>query len=224
MKSTMLDCSSSIDNSAVQIPTVHIPLGCSLHIKPVVDGEFLAFEHLKASGDGRYESIARMFCVRPLAVCDEAVVELVCQGRGVVLGGVELGREIHVVSSLSASFCPFYKDCVASVAVWCPLLLRHSDPIVEGYQRPCRLVKIDTQTSKVESWSEENCYCSEPVYISEPEEAREDSGLLICSLLWGKPSVNTTAILILSARDLSPVARVSFMLPGPVPKPLHGSF
>ena len=101
----------------------------------------------------------------------------------------------------------------------------------------------------MESWSEENCYCSEPVYISEPEEAREDSGLLICSLLWGKPSVNTTAILILSARDLSPVARlelatkvkslclaglsdtfcllftrVSFKLPGPVPKPLHGSF
>ena len=61
---------------------------------------------------------------------------------------------------------------------------------------------------KVESWSEENCYCSEPVYISEPGEAEEDSGLLICSLLWAKPSVTTTAILILSARDLSPVARL----------------
>ena len=59
----------------------------------------------------------------------------------------------------------------------------------------------------MESWSEENCYCSEPVYISEPAETKEDSGLLICSLLWGKPSVNTTAILVLSAKDLSPIAR-----------------
>ena len=98
---------------------------------------------------------------------------------------------------------------------------------------------------QVQSWSEENCYCSEPVYIAEPGEEHEDSGLLICSLLWGKPRVTSTAILILSARDLSPVARltsiiyrkqnsklcenslhtrVSFKLPGPVPKPLHGSF
>jgi len=74
-------------------------------------------------------------------------------------------------------------------------------------RNPGRLVKVDTQTSKVESWSEENCYCSEPVYISEPAETKEDSGLLICSLLWGKPSVNTTAILVLSAKDLSPIAR-----------------
>ena len=103
---------------------------------------------------------------------------------------------------------------------------------------PGRLIKIDTQTSKVggfsglyseinwkvvvwkfmrlsrklsiqvQSWSEENCYCSEPVYISEPGEAQEDSGLLICSLLWGKPRVTTTAILLLSARDLSPIARL----------------
>jgi len=127
----------SIDNSAVEIPTVHIPLWCSLHIKPVVDGEFLAFKHIKASGDGWYESVTGMFRIRPLAVCNEAVVQLVRQGRGVVLGGMELRREVHVVSSFSASFCPFYKDCVASVAVWCPLLLCHSDPIVEGYQRPC---------------------------------------------------------------------------------------
>ena len=83
------------------------------------------------------------------------------------------------------------------------------------------------------------------MYIAEPGEEHEDSGLLICSLLWGKPRVTSTAILILSARDLSPVARltsiiyrkqnsklcenslhtrVSFKLPGPVPKPLHGSF
>ena len=69
--------------------------------------------------------------------------------------------------------------------------------------------------------------------------------MLICSLLWGKPRVNATAILILKAKDLSPLARfvetvrrsywqlfllhmfqhrVSFKLPGPVPKPLHGSF
>ena len=31
--------------------------------------------------------------------------------------------------------------------------------------------------------------------------------MLICSLLWGKPRVNATAILILKAKDLSPLAR-----------------
>ena len=91
-------------------------------------------------------------------------------------------------------------------------------------EHPGRLVKVDTKTSKVkpvtvesyvslkslqvESWSEDNCYCSEPVYIAEPAEAREDSGLLICSLLWGKPRVTTTAILVLRAQDLSPIARL----------------
>ena len=54
-------------------------------------------------------------------------------------------------------------------------------------EHPGRLVKVDTKTSKVkpvtvesyvslkslqvESWSEDNCYCSEPVYIAEPAEA-----------------------------------------------------
>ena len=38
-------------------------------------------------------------------------------------------------------------------------------------------------------------------------QVEEDSGLLICSLLWGKPRVNATAILILKAKDLSPLAR-----------------
>ena len=63
-----------------------------LHIKPVVDGEFLAFKDIKASGDGRDKSIAGMFRVRPLAVCNKAVVQLVRQSRGVVLRSVELVR------------------------------------------------------------------------------------------------------------------------------------
>ena len=99
----------SIDNSAVQIPTVHIPFWGSLqrkfwgkvrkkcrpdlHIKTVVDGEFLSFSHIETCGDGRYKSVARVFSVRPLAVGDEAVVQLVCQGGGVVLRGVELVRK-----------------------------------------------------------------------------------------------------------------------------------
>ena len=63
-----------------------------LHIKPVVDCEFLAFKHLKASGNWRYESIARVLCVRPLTVCNETVVQLVRQSGGIVLRGVELKK------------------------------------------------------------------------------------------------------------------------------------
>ena len=87
-----------------------------------------------------------------------------------------------------------------------------------------KLIKVDTRTGAVTTWQEENVYCSEPAFLARPGATREDDGVLIFSIIWGKPHVNWTGVVIIDAGDLSTVARVHFQLSGPVPKPLHGCF
>merc|ERR1712106_117779 len=87
-----------------------------------------------------------------------------------------------------------------------------------------KLMKIDTNTGKVTIWQEENTYCSEPVFIPAPGSMAEDDGVIICSIIWGKPHVNMAGVVFLNAGDLSLIAKVHFKLVGPVPKPLHGCF
>ena len=87
-----------------------------------------------------------------------------------------------------------------------------------------KLIKVDTWTGAVTTWQEENVYCSEPAFLARPGATREDDGVLIFSIIWGKPHVNWTGVVIIDAGDLSTVARVHFQLSGPVPKPLHGCF
>ena len=86
------------------------------------------------------------------------------------------------------------------------------------------VMKVDTWTGEFTTWQEENVYCSEPVFLSRPGATEEDDGILIFSIIWGKPHVNWTGIVFVDAVDLSSVARVHFCLTGPVPKPLHGCY
>ena len=85
-------------------------------------------------------------------------------------------------------------------------------------------MKIDTLTGLVTTWKEENTYCSEPVFVQSPNSIIEDDGIIICSMIKGKPDVTTVGLILFNALDLNLIARVHFTLPGPVPKPLHGSF
>ena len=87
-----------------------------------------------------------------------------------------------------------------------------------------KLIKVDTLTGEFTSWQEENVYCSEPVFLPRPEASQEDDGILVFSVIWGKPHITWTGIVLVDALDLSTVARVHFQLSGPVPKPLHGCF
>ena len=87
-----------------------------------------------------------------------------------------------------------------------------------------KLIKVDTWTGEFTTWQEENVYCSEPVFLSRPGATKEDDGIVIFSIIWGKPHVNWTGIVFVNAVDLSSVARVHFCLTGPVPKPLHGCY
>jgi len=87
-----------------------------------------------------------------------------------------------------------------------------------------KVMKIDTLTGGVTSWEEENTYCSEPVFVPSPNSVMEDDGVIISSIIWGKPHVNMAGVIFLNGQDFSLIARVHFSLPGPVPKPLHGCF
>ena len=77
---------------------------------------------------------------------------------------------------------------------------------------------------EVLTWCEENTFCSEPAFVPTPGGTAEDDGVLVTSLIRGKPDVTYTGLLVLNAATLAEVARVEFLLPGPVPKPLHGCF
>ena len=48
------------------------------------------------------------------------------------------------------------------------------------------------------------------------------AGVLVFSIIWGKPLVNKTGIVFVDAASLETISRVHFTLSGPVPKPLHG--
>ena len=87
-----------------------------------------------------------------------------------------------------------------------------------------KVMKVDTLSGMVTTWQEENTYCSEPVFVSAPGSTREDDGIIVCSIIWGKPHVNMAGVIFLNAKDMLLTARVQFKLGGPVPKPLHGCF
>jgi carotenoid cleavage dioxygenase-like enzyme len=86
------------------------------------------------------------------------------------------------------------------------------------------LKKYSLFLGEVLTWAETNTFCSEPAFISAPGAVSEDDGVLITSLIRGKPDVTYTGLLVLDAKNLLELARVEFYLPGPVPKPLHGCY
>ena len=93
------------------------------------------------------------------------------------------------------------------------------DPVSAG-----QIYKIDTLTGVVVSWTEENVYCAEPMFVPSPNCSSEDDGVIVSSLIKGKPDVNYGALLILDAKTMTEIARAEFCLDTPVPKPLHGYF
>lgn len=83
-----------------------------------------------------------------------------------------------------------------------------------------RLVKINVRSGESWTWSEEECYPSEPVFVARPDGESEDDGVVISLVL--SASRSTSFLLVLDAATFTEKARVS--LPQHVPLPLHGSF
>lgn len=74
------------------------------------------------------------------------------------------------------------------------------------------------------TWSEENCYPSEPVFVEAPNATAEDDGVILASLVWGQGDENHVGLIVLCAKTFKEIGRSEFFTPSPVPKCLHGWF
>ncbi|GIX83477.1 beta,beta-carotene 9',10'-oxygenase [Caerostris darwini] len=87
------------------------------------------------------------------------------------------------------------------------------------------LIKVDVTTQKTISWSEKGAIPSEPVFISESglDDQAEDSGILIASLLF-QTDETKVAMVVLDARTMKEIGRVTFKTESSVPGDFHGTF
>jgi len=83
-----------------------------------------------------------------------------------------------------------------------------------------RLVKVDTKTRAVTSWSEPGFYVGEPVFVARPDAPDEDDGVVLCVALDG--TAQHSDLLILDARTMQELARAA--VPQPIPFGFHGMF
>lgn len=92
-------------------------------------------------------------------------------------------------------------------------------------EHPGKVMKFDILNKTFLSWSEKDCYSSEPIFVPSPEPQSEDDGVILASLVWGKNVTNKVGLLVLDAKTLTELGRCEFAnLPSPVPKCLHGWF
>ena len=52
------------------------------------------------------------------------------------------------------------------------------------------VLKVDTRTGEVKTWAERNAYCAEPMFVPTPGAEGEDDGVVISTMIRGKPEVN----------------------------------
>ena len=83
-----------------------------------------------------------------------------------------------------------------------------------------RLVKLDVASGEAAVWSEAGCHPSEPVFVSAPEAAAEDEGVVL-SVVLDLPK-QRSSLLVLEAGGKSEVARATD--DALLPLGLHGAF
>ncbi|XP_046673753.1 carotenoid isomerooxygenase-like [Homalodisca vitripennis] len=91
-------------------------------------------------------------------------------------------------------------------------------------ENPGTLIKVDTQTRSTKTWSEPNVFPSEPIFVPSPDPQREDDGVILSALVWGRGLETQVGLLVLDATTLHELGRTVFQTPTPVPKCLHGWF
>lgn len=82
------------------------------------------------------------------------------------------------------------------------------------------LVKIDTETGAVQTWTEQGIYASEPTFVPIPDGNREDAGLVLSILL--NADAEQSALLALDGRSFDECARA--IVPHPIPFGFHGQY
>ncbi|KAK0180972.1 hypothetical protein PV327_003298 [Microctonus hyperodae] len=91
-------------------------------------------------------------------------------------------------------------------------------------ENPGTLIKVDTVEKTRILWNEDDVYPSEPIFVPRPNAKEEDDGVIVSAAIFGKTKETDVLLLILDARTMQEIGRVTFNTPGPVPKCLHGWF
>ncbi|XP_015113164.1 carotenoid isomerooxygenase isoform X2 [Diachasma alloeum] len=91
-------------------------------------------------------------------------------------------------------------------------------------QNPGTIIKVDTLNKSSLTWSEDGLYPSEPIFVAQPESQNEDDGIILSAAIYGEGRECDVCLLILDAKSMIEMGRVTFHTPGAVPKCLHGWF
>lgn len=90
---------------------------------------------------------------------------------------------------------------------------------------PGTIIKVDVENGHTLTWCEDNCYPSEPIFVANNTKSpntKEDDGILLASMVWGRTATNLIGLLVLNAQTMKEIARCVFVTPSVVPKCLHG--
>ncbi|XP_032514961.2 carotenoid isomerooxygenase-like [Danaus plexippus] len=90
-------------------------------------------------------------------------------------------------------------------------------------ENPGLIIKVDTVTGQTQTWFDNNCYPSEPVFVPRCDGKSEDDGVLLTALVKADDS-HSVSLVCLCAVTLKELARCTFTTPSPTPKCLHGWF
>jgi len=83
-----------------------------------------------------------------------------------------------------------------------------------------QLVKVDVSQRTSKTWSEDDCYPGEPVFVATPDAVKEDDGLILSVVL--DATNNKSFLLVLDAVTFLEVARAE--VPHPIPFGFHGQY
>lgn len=86
------------------------------------------------------------------------------------------------------------------------------------YSWPDRLVKVDVRDGSISTWSEDDCYPGEPVFVSAPGGQGEGSGVVLSVVL--DTVAETSFLLVLDAGSFAETARAR--VPHHIPFGFHG--
>ncbi|XP_027746855.1 uncharacterized protein LOC114061042 isoform X4 [Empidonax traillii] len=87
---------------------------------------------------------------------------------------------------------------------------------------PDRLCKLNVKTKETWVWQEPDSYPSEPIFVSHPDALEEDDGVVLSIVISPGTGPKPAYLLILSAKDMSEVARAEVEVN--IPVTFHGYF
>ncbi|XP_027507359.1 DEP domain-containing protein 1A isoform X3 [Corapipo altera] len=87
---------------------------------------------------------------------------------------------------------------------------------------PDRLCKLNVKTKETWVWQEPDSYPSEPIFVSHPDALEEDDGVVLSIVVSPGTGPKPAYLLILSAKDMSEVARAEVEVN--IPVTFHGCF